>query len=210
MNEIIPAILAADEQTFQQRLDIAKKLSPVVQVDVLDQTLYPESSWFDPLVAQEMDAACDLELHIMTSRPDKIIKACCGWRKVKRVIWHIEAHVDHAELLLLCQEYGFETGLALAPTTSVDDIEPFAEMVDEILVLGVEPGKSGQTLQPETIQKAHGIALAWPGVCVGFDGGVTAQSIPKLAEAGVSRFNAASAIFDAPNAKAAFEKLQNA
>jgi len=210
MNEIIPAILAPDEQTFHQRLDIAEKLAPLVQIDVLDGTLYPQTSWFDPLVVQQMDVAVDLELHLMVSHPEKIIKACHNLRRVRRVIWHIEARIDHAEAFLLCQEYGLQAGLAVAPATPIEEIEPFAEMVDEILVLGVEPGKSGQALMPETMRKARGIAQAWPGITMGFDGGVTAETIPQLRDVGVARFCAASAIFNAPDTQIAFEKLKAA
>lgn len=210
MNEIIPAILAKDVETFHRRIDLVENLTKIVQIDVLDGTLYPETSWFDvPTIMQALDISVDLELHLMVSQPKKYIEACRSLRNVKRVIWHIEAHIDHAELLLMCEENGMKAGLAIAPKTPMDEIEPFADMVDEILVLGVEPGKSGQTLVPETIEKARRIALAWPGVAIGFDGGVTAGNLEKLRDAGVTRFCAANAIFGAEDPKEALTELQN-
>ena len=210
MNEIIPAILAQDEETFRARLKTAEALAPCVQIDVLDNTLYPFASWCDAGALKTLDTKAELELHLMVSNPKRWLNDLRGAAAVKRIIWHIEAHVDHAELILLCQDLGFQTGLAIAPATPLDDIEPFAEMVDEILVLGVEPGKSGQALIPEAIQKASAIASSWPNVVVGFDGGVTKDSMAQLKEAGVTRFCAASAIFGAPDPKEAFEALVDA
>jgi ribulose-phosphate 3-epimerase len=210
MNEIFPAILAQDEETFRARLKTAEAFAPYVQIDILDNTLYPFSSWCDPAVLKTLETKAEIELHLMVSNPKRWLNELRGLPKLKRAIWHIEAHVDHAELILMCQDLGIQTGLALAPQTAIDDIEPFAEMVDEILVLGVKPGQSGQTLDPETIKKAKAIALSYPNAAVGFDGGVTQENIGQLREAGVTRFCAASAIFGSADPRAAFEALSNA
>ncbi|MBI5654134.1 hypothetical protein HZC53_00550 [Candidatus Uhrbacteria bacterium] len=209
MNEIIPAILAQDEKTFRERLKAVKDLAPMVQIDVLDGTLFRETSWFDVAAIKAMEIKADLELHLMVSQPKKYIEACRVLPNVKRVIWHIEAHIDHAELIILCEEYGLKTGLAIAPKTPLDEIEPFADMVEEILVLGVEPGKSGQNLINETIDKARTIALAWPNAVTGFDGGIAQWNLERLRDAGVTRFCVASGIFGATDPKEALMKFQN-
>ncbi|MFA5184898.1 MAG: hypothetical protein WC551_00215 [Patescibacteria group bacterium] len=209
MNEIIPAILAQDEQTFRERIDAVKGLAKTIQIDVLDGTLYRETSWFDVAAIKAMDISADLELHLMVNQPKKIIEACRVLTNVKRVIWHIEAHIDHAELVLLCEDFGLKSGLAIAPKTPLDEIEPFADMVEEILVLGVEPGKSGQNLITDTIDKARTISIAWPNAVIGFDGGITVLNFGRLRDAGVSRFCIASAIFGATDPKETLIKFQN-
>lgn len=209
MTEIIPAILAPDEETFRARLKTAEAFAPCVQIDVLDNTLYPFGSWCDPAALQSLETKADLELHLMVANPKRWLNELRGLPNLKRAVWHIEARVDHAELILLCQDWGIQAGLAIAPRTSLDEIEPFAEMVDEILVLGVEPGRSGQALDPETIKRAKAIALSYPNAAVGFDGGVTRENAGALREAGVTRLCAASAIFGAADPRAAYEALIN-
>lgn len=209
MNEIIPAILAQDEETFRARLKTAEALAPCVQIDVLDNTLYPFGSWCDLAELKALDIKAELELHLMVSNPKRWLDGLRDLPAVKRAIWHIEARVDHAELILLCQDLGIQTGLAIAPRTPLDEIEPFAEMVDEILVLGVEPGKSGQTLEPETVKRAKALSLSYPNAAIGFDGGVTRENIGQLREAGVTRFCAASAIFGADDPRGAYDDLAN-
>lgn len=209
MNEIIPAILAQDEHAFRERINAVKGLAKTVQIDVLDGTLYRETSWFDVAAIKAMDMSADLEIHLMVSQPKKYIEACRALPNLKRVIWHIEANIDHAELVLMCEDFGLKSGIAIAPKTPLDEIEPFADMVEEILVLGVEPGKSGQNLITDTIEKARTIALAWPNAVIGFDGGITVLNFERLRNAGVTRFCVASAIFGATDPKEALMKFQN-
>lgn len=209
MNETIPAILTQDEQTFRERINTVKGLAKTVQIDVLDGTLYRETSWFDVAAIKAMDIPADLELHLMVSQPKKYIEACRVLPSVKRVIWHIEAHIDHAELVLLCEDFGLKSGIAIAPKTPLEEIEPFADMVEEILVLGVEPGKSGQSLITDTIEKARTVGLAWPNATIGFDGGITVLNFGRLRDAGVTRFCIASAIFEATDPKETLMKFQN-
>jgi ribulose-phosphate 3-epimerase len=209
MNTIIPAILAKDETDFLQKLDIIESVSPVIQLDVLDNTLYPNTSWCD-LKKLGTHTETSFELHLMVDDPEPIIHAALELPNIKRIIWHIEAMGDHRDLIRLCHAAECEAGIALAPKTTTDTLQPYGDSLDTILVLGVEPGFSGQNLIQKTIAKAHDIHTAWPKVMLAFDGGVTRESIPVLREAGVSRFCIASAIFTADDPAAAFRALQNA
>ena len=67
-----------------------------------------------------------------------------------------------------------------------------------------------ESIIPSTIGKARELHTLFPTVPLAFDGGVTADAIPALREAGVTRFCVASAIFDAKDPEAAFDLLQNA
>ncbi|MFZ2803850.1 MAG: hypothetical protein WA001_01370 [Patescibacteria group bacterium] len=210
MNQIIPAILVHDEADFLQKLDIAENLSPIIQIDVLDNTLYPNTSWCDLTKIAALPAHASFELHLMVEDPEPLIHAALQIASIKRLIWHVEAMGDHRELIRLCHATEREAGLALAPKTPADTLQAYGETLDEILILGVNPGFSGQELIPETIENAHAVHAAWPNIPLAFDGGVTRESIPFLREAGVSRFCAASAIFGADDPVAAFEALKNA
>ncbi len=209
MNHIIPAIIATDEQDFRIKFTIFKNTADTIQLDVLDGTLYPNTSWCDITAINNLVTSAWIELHLMVKNPLTFIKHIKKDGAIQRAIWHIEANIDHAEMLIRCSEIGIESGLAIAPQTSIEALRPFAEMLDEILVLGVEPGFSGQTLLPETIQKAQIIHDAWPATIIGFDGGVTTKILPKIREVGITRFYTASAIWRSADPKAAFEELKH-
>ena len=210
MNQIIPAILAKDEQEFRSRLALIKDTTDAIQIDVLDNTLYPNTSWCDMDVIDSLDDATWIELHFMVNNPVQYIEHIKRGGPIHRALWHIEAPIDHGDLIETCRNIGIEVGLAIAPRTSIEALQPFADQVDEILVLGVDPGFSGQPLIPHTIQTARDLYARFPSCIIGFDGGITPQNLPDLRAAGVTRFCVGSAIWKNKNSTEALEQLQNA
>jgi len=210
MNHIIPAILAHNEEDFRAQLQPFEEVASIVQLDVLDETLYQNTSWHDMQTLDTLETAVWLELHLMVADPAVYIEQIQRGGPIQRVIWHVEAPIDHAELLLTCESRAIEAGLAIAPQTSLEELRPFAEMLSEVLVLGVEPGFSGQTLIQKTIQKVRAIHEEWPHLLIGFDGGITEQNIAQLREAGVTRFYVSSAIWNAEDPVNAYETLTHA
>lgn len=210
MNDIIPAILAYSEADFRERLSAAEKLAPVVQIDVADGHFVPNASWFDPGVIKTIKTKAKFELHLMVSDPTAYIGMVQDLPNIVRIIWHIEVAIGHDVLANWCHKMKIEAGLAISPGTSINRLSPFIGNVDEILVLGVHPGFSGSPLIPNTLDTVKAIHERWPNLCIGFDGGVTHRSIPRLRLAGAKRFAMASAIFNAKDPKAAYEKLKSA
>lgn len=208
MNQIIPAILAKDVQEFRERLAMFEHETDTIQLDVLDNTLYPNSSWCEMDTIDTLDTTVWIELHLMVNDPEKYIEKIQSGGPVHRVIWHIEAPVDHEAVLTTCEHLGIEAGIAIAPSTSIEALRPFADRLDEILVLGVNPGFSGGILIPHAIQQARDIHHHWPAVLKGFDGGVTLQNIPQLREAGITRFYTASALWKSENPLESLHILQ--
>jgi ribulose-phosphate 3-epimerase len=140
--------------------------------------------------------------------PGRYIEETSHIEAILRVIWHIEAPIDHASLIRRVQELKREAGLAISPKTPIDTLAHHAPHVNEILVMGNEPGFSGQELQESAIARAWEIHGRWPEITLGFDIGVNADTIPKLKPAGVTRFCAAGAIFKATDPKEEYTRLQ--
>ena len=210
MDEIIPAILAHSETEFRERLKIAETLSSVVQIDIADGHFVPNSSWYDPAIIQTIKTPARFELHLMVSDPTTYISMSEGMKNIARAIWHIEVPVAHDVLINWCKKLKIESGLAISPGTSVGRIAPFIDNINEILVLGVKPGFSGQPLLESSLDAAREIHDRWPKTALGFDGGVTPKTMARIRNSGVTRFCAASAIFDSKDPKKAYEKLKNA
>lgn len=207
MTELVPAILAKDEATFRSRLAIAETLAPVIQIDVMDGHFVQNATWYDPTVIKTIKTPAHFELHLMVSDPTAYIGASEHLTNLARILWHIEIPIAHDVLINWCRKMNIEPGLAISPETPVNRLAPFAEQIEEILVLGVNPGFSGQEFQLHTTHKVREICERWPKVVVGFDGGVNAKTIPLLREVGVTRFCVASAIFEAKDPFQAFQEL---
>jgi ribulose-phosphate 3-epimerase len=208
MHELLPAILAEDEATFRERVALVQDLVPVIHLDVMDGAFVPNRCWFDAGVLAELKTPVRFELHLMVKDPARILEEVKNIESVIRAIWHIEAEADHAALIARTHELKKEAGLAISPKTSLDRLVPFAGTLDEILVMGNEPGFSGQPLEPHTIERVWELHGRWPQMPLGFDISVNADTIPKLKEAGVTRFCAAGAIFKATDPRAEISRLQ--
>jgi ribulose-phosphate 3-epimerase len=211
MNHIIPAILVHDEAAFRERLDaLDPRRVPIVQIDVMDGAFVPNTTWCDLAMLASLETRMKFELHLMVEDPEPWIRNTEDIPAVQRLVWHIESRMEHEKLIKLCHTQGRDAGLALSPATSLETLVPYADTIDEILVLGVNPGFSGQDLIPETMEKAREIHARWPDVPLAFDGHVDLTNIQDLKDAGVSRFCVASAIFDEPDPGEAFAALEDA
>lgn len=190
--QILPALLVQDRNVLIERMRMAEGLVPCVHLDCMDGIFVPNTTWYK---AESFEIDLEIELHLMVDDPLSVIRE---WRRVPqavRALWHVEIAADHAQLIEVCRALGWECGLAISPETPVESIAPFADKLDEVLIMGVKPGFSGQTVIPKTIERIREIKQQWPALLTGFDGGVTKALIPTLAEAGCDRLVMASAIY---------------
>ena len=102
--------------------------------------------------------------------------------------------------------------MALRPATPVEPYEDLLPELDMLLVMTVEPGFGGQKFldlclpkirRARTLLDRHGLDL-WLQV----DGGVSAETIERCAEAGADTFVAGSAVFNADDPDAMVERLR--
>jgi ribulose-phosphate 3-epimerase len=102
---------------------------------------------------------------------------------------------------------GCRAGVTLNPATPAATLEPSLPLADLVLVMTVQPGYSGQQFQPEMIGKVAAVRARLDALGsaarVEVDGGVSADTLPRLRQAGADTFVAASAIFRHPGGIAA-------
>jgi len=202
--ELIPAILVKDRETMIERLSLVEGLVSVVQLDCMDHHFVPNQSYYH---AESLDTTLAIELHLMVRDPLSVIH---DWRRVPqlhRAIWHVEIPVNHDQLIAECRSLGIECGLAISPKTPVDQVIPYLSRVDEILVLGVEPGFSGQALIPSTLEKLHTLKQHRLQIITGFDGGVTRNNLSTIQTSGADRICLASALFQAADPRKALRDI---
>lgn len=208
MPELIPAVLAPDEATFRERVKMMEGVAPVIHLDVMDGAFVPNRTWFDPMVIGSLQTPVRFELHLMVNDPQRYIEEIKDLEAVIRAMWHVEVAIDHRGLIDRCHALRKQAGLAINPMTPIDMLVPYAGALDEILVMGADPGFSGKAMDPNAIARTWEIHGRWPEIPLGFDIGVKDETIPQLKRAGISRFCAAGAIFGSPNPVAEAKKLQ--
>lgn len=208
--EIIPAILTKSKAAFKRKLQLIEGVASVVQVDIMDGRLVPNTTWHDASEVAAWKFDLQYELHLMVEDPIPEIEKWKSVRGLQRAIIHAEAPIRLKKALDWIQAHKLEAGLAISPGTTLASVERELKRVDMALVMGGKPGFSGQKFDPKRLDLVRQIRKRHSKLPIGFDIGVNARTAAALVEAGVTRLNAASAIFKCRSPKHAYAALKKA
>ena len=130
-----------------------------------------------------------------------------------RCIVHVELG-DPRPLFDRLRTLGVGVGLVLNPPTPIDDVMPYLDEIDLLLVMSVNPGWGGQPFIPEVLDKvrvgAAEIDARGLPVEIEIDGGIKVDTAPLAAEAGCDILVAGSAVFHAADPPAAARAIRDA
>jgi ribulose-phosphate 3-epimerase len=151
-----------------------------------------------------------LWVHLMVSNPVDYVKQL-QLKPESIITAHHEALADQHEVFSkVASKEKLSPSLAVSPKTELDQIFPFLELFDSILIMSVEPGKSGQTFLPSTFERIlelHNQIKNRQLHCkILIDGGVTAELISDLCSHTIWAVAVTSTLF---NKKEPFVALQN-
>lgn len=194
--DIIPGILEHDFAAIESRLGLVSPHVSWAHIDFADNTLVPNTTFFDFSRFSRLPALPHLEAHFMVSQPEKYIKAAAD-AGFKRLIAHVEAH-DPRIFLDQVKFEDVEVGIALDGPTEFEAVEPFLEEADFVLVMTVEAGFSGGKFLPECVEKIKSIHNYLPDLPIEAEGGINDQTARLVREAGASRLVSTSYVFRDP------------
>ncbi len=211
---IAPSILSADFARLGE--DVANVLAAgadVVHFDVMDNHYVPNLT-IGPMVCKALrnyGVTAPIDVHLMVKPVDRIIPdfAKAG---ASIITFHPEAsdHIDRT--LQLIKDHGCQAGLVLNPATSLHYLDHVMDKLDIILLMSVNPGFGGQSFIPATLDKLRQVRQriqeSGRDIRLEVDGGVKADNIRQIAEAGADMFVAGSAIFDQPDYAAVIAQLR--
>src|SRR3954454_13874651 len=155
---IAPSIFAADFGILREQLvALEQGGADVIHVDVMDGHFVPNLT-MGPVVMEAMRRATrlPLDVHLMITDPDRYLQAFAD-AGAARLTVHIETVPHLHRTIQAIKKLNLAAGVALNPATPVGALEAIAPDVDQVLVMSVNPGFSGQTFIQRSESKIRGI-----------------------------------------------------
>lgn len=212
--QIAPSILSADFARLGEEVDnVLAAGADIVHFDVMDNHYVPNLT-IGPMVCEALrkhGVTAPIDVHLMVSPVDDLIRMFID-AGASYITFHPEAshHIDRS--LQLIREGGCKAGLVFNPATPLHYIDHVMDKLDMILLMSVNPGFGGQKFIPGTLDKLREarkrIDASGRNIRLEIDGGVKADNIREIAEAGADTFVAGSAIFNTDDYKATIDKMR--
>ncbi|HJF19183.1 MAG TPA: ribulose-phosphate 3-epimerase [Enterococcus columbae] len=213
--KIAPSILSADFANLQRDVQYVEQHgADYIHIDVMDGQFVPNIT-FGPNVVKALRPVTKLPLdvHLMIVDPERYIDAFAD-AGADIIGIHVEAtsHVHRA--LQMIKNKDVKAEIVLNPGTSVEAIKPVLSMVDQVLVMTVNPGFGGQSFIDSTLDKIKELAQLklehGYDYDIQVDGGIVPQTAKLCKEAGANIFVAGSYIYDADKPEERIQALKEA
>jgi len=213
--EIAPSILSADFFNLEKEVkDLKKYGCNYLHFDVMDGHFVPNIS-FGAHVLNSIKDKTDLilDVHLMISDPKKYILDFVK-AGAKIITFHIEAYKnkkDIVDTIKLIKENNCKCGLSIKINTDLNELKPYLNMIDLVLVMSVEPGFGGQSFNSLSINHLKEIKKLKEdnkyNYLIEIDGGINEETAKIASKYGAEILVAGSYIFNAKDKKEAIKSL---
>lgn len=138
-------------------VDIVKKLdntkADYIHIDIMDGKFVENKTWTVSEIKKITSCSkLPLDVHLMVENPSKYIEEF-ALLNTNYIAFHYEAVKDIDKMINEIKKYGLKVGIAINPETSEEVVFPYLSRIDEVLVMSVHPGKSGQLFIESTLDK---------------------------------------------------------
>lgn len=212
MTIVSPSLLAADFLHLEDDVKMINESDAQwLHLDVMDGTFVPNISFGFPIM-EAVAKVCTkkLDVHYMIDRPERYIKQTAKLGAMMMNV-HIEATTHLHRTIQEIHDAGMMAGVTLNPSTPVSLLEDIICDVDMVLLMSVNPGFGGQKFIENTINKVKRLRRlideSGSKALIEIDGGVQAETAPRLVSAGADVLVSGSYVFKAKDPIATIKSL---
>lgn len=119
------------------------------------------------------------DVHLMVSDPEIYIKELTNLN-IEYLTFHLEINHDIFKIINKIKDLGYKVGISINPNTPAENILPYLNHIDLVLIMSVEPGKGGQSFIPNSLDKAAFIRKQNQNVIIEMDGGIKDHNINEI------------------------------
>jgi len=200
MKMLAGSVLDADFWNLER--SVSEAVSAGVQrlhLDVADGSFVQGISFGDRIVrsiAEKSKVPCDV--HLMVTHPESQVKLLSGIEGISTIYFHIESADNPKSVINAIKSAGMIAGIALSPGSSLQNIKGLLSSVDAVLVMLVEPGRGGQRMIPQMLERVKALDRIRKDKNhfeIAVDGGIKVENIRAVAGAGADVLVVGSGIF---------------
>jgi ribulose-phosphate 3-epimerase len=212
---IAPSILSSDFARLGEEVArVAAGGADYIHVDVMDGHFVPNITIGVPVVAAlKRVTQLPLDVHLMIEHPEEYLDAFVS-AGASIISVHAEVQPHLHRTLTRIRQLGARASVAINPSTPLEAVRDVAHLLDQLVVMSVNPGFGGQKFIPESIDKVararQMLDAAGIDAEIEVDGGVDTSNAAALVAAGASVLVAGASIFGTPDAAAATRALRQA
>ncbi|MBJ8349966.1 MULTISPECIES: ribulose-phosphate 3-epimerase [Streptococcus] len=198
--KIAPSILSADYANFASELRRIEETDvEYVHIDIMDGQFVPNITFGAGVVASmRQHSKLFFDCHLMIVNPERYVEEFAQAGADMMTI-HVESTPHIHGALQKIKAAGMKAGVVINPGTPVEMVESVLELVDQVLVMTVNPGFGGQAFIPEMMSKVEKVAALREAKGLAFDievdGGIDHETIKLAKKAGANVFVAGSYLF---------------
>ena len=219
MVEISTSILGVKKENIINTIyNLEKAKTDFYHIDVMDGE-FVEANTNDKMLefCEYLNSITNipLDVHLMVKDVKNYIDSYAVF-KPNIITFHYEACKDRkevTEIINYIKEKGIKVGMSIKPNTNIEEISEFLKYINVVLIMTVEPGKGGQELIPETIEKVKKIKELVDreklDTYIEVDGGINTINVKELVNAGAEIIVAGNAIINSENYEETIKKLKD-
>ncbi len=183
--QIAPSILSVLDQNIKNIIkEIELSNIKYLHLDVMDNIFVPNKTFNDQFIKKiRLFSNLIFDTHLMVDKPENVVEKYLEAGS-DIITFHVEATTKHQIIINKIKKNNKKVGISIKPNTPIEQIIPYLEQVDLVLVMSVEPGFGGQTFQDSSIEKIKYLydyrKTKNLNYLIEIDGGINNQTIRKV------------------------------
>lgn len=205
--EIVASVIANSQDELEKRYNKVASHVKRIQLDVMDGKFVKSHGLDFPFILPEKKYDDTyIEAHLMVAEPLPWIHKHV--KDVNLVIIHIEILEDISSIISTIKSLNKQVGIALGPYTDVDAVIPYLDELDMVLVFTADRiGYYGAAFNTSALEKITKIRQLKPSIPIEVDGGITAETIAAVINAGATQCVVGSLLQNSENIPQTIKKL---